>query len=87
MIADPCLEASRRLAWAKFYAARADAHAAGMWAAELGIWLEHLVDGPLPGPLVQLLACVELAVPRADLRAVDRYVAHHPWRAEHEDVA
>lgn len=79
---DHALEHNRRVAWAKFYSARAECETMTLWAGELAAWLDQL-DIVLPEPCRDVIALVSAAVPARDRLAIARYVTYHsPRRRE-----
>lgn len=82
-IPDKALEANRRLAWAKVYAAREDTRHAMLWSAELAEWLRQLApDAEPPLALRQLLEAIDAAITPGERLRIRRYVT---WTRNHPD--
>lgn len=73
---DHALEANRRVAWARYYAMRADCKHLALWAAELAEWLEQ-TETDLPEPATQLIEAVRYGVTVPDQRRIERFVRFH----------
>lgn len=79
MIPDRALEANRRAAWARFYAARAELEELRLVAAELAEWAVVARDRaqPLPPALASVVDLARELVAPNDLEMVRRFVRFH----------
>lgn len=73
---DLALEANRRVAWARFYAARRDLRHLKLWAAELAEWIEQNDVDP-PAVLADLMVAVRADLSEADRATIRRFVTYH----------
>jgi hypothetical protein len=76
VIPDAALEANRRAAWARFYAARAELAEVRLRCAELAEWAAAN-RAVLPAPLAAIVADARSAVTPADRAMLRRFVAYH----------
>lgn len=75
---DGCLEANRRLAWARFYQMREHAEQIAWWAAEIGEHLVQMADTAgldVHQEVRDLLDLVHDALPGDSTSHITRYVA------------